>query len=120
MSATEKNGSYAPVAKIEPMELEGSEDGKVGLKASMGLVSGCNVIVGCIIGSGIFIAPGGVLSMVGSINMALMVWIASGLFRENLLWFLTHILWQPKFVNFSETELWNLPILKMMFGQNLI
>ena len=82
MSATEKNGSYAPVAKIEPMELEGSEDGKVGLKASMGLVSGCNVIVGCIIGSGIFIAPGGVLSMVGSINMALMVWIASGLFRE--------------------------------------
>ena len=104
MSATEKNGSYAPVAKIEPMELEGSEDGKVGLKASMGLVSGCNVIVGCIIGSGIFIAPGGVLSMVGSINMALMVWIASGLFRENLLWFLTHTLWNLNFVNFSETE----------------
>ena len=41
---------------------------------------GCTVIVGSIIGSGIFISPGGVLSCTGSINMALVVWILSGIF----------------------------------------
>ena len=41
---------------------------------------GCTVIVGSIIGSGIFISPGGVLSCTGSINMALVVWILSGVF----------------------------------------
>jgi L-type amino acid transporter 8 len=87
MSADADKGAYAAVAtngsKMEPMELESSdkkEDGKVELKATMGLVQGCNMIIGCIIGSGIFVAPGGVLKGTGSINMALVVWITSGLF----------------------------------------
>ena len=59
--ATERKGSYVPVAtgeKIAQMELE---EQQVGLKPTLGLVQGCTIIIGCIIGSGIFIAPGGVL-----------------------------------------------------------
>jgi amino acid transporter len=52
----------------------------VGLKPTLGLMQGCTVIVGSIIGSGIFISPGGVLAGTGSINMALVVWVVSGLF----------------------------------------
>lgn len=76
-------GDYAPAPKMEQMELEQSEnkdEGKVELKAQLGLVQGCNVIIGCIIGSGIFVSPGGVLMNTGSINMALTVWIICGLF----------------------------------------
>ena len=74
-------GEYEPVSdgkkKVVPMEEEKEE---VGLKASIGLVQGCTIIVGSIIGSGIFIAPGGVLKQTGSVNMSLMIWIASGLY----------------------------------------
>lgn len=62
----------------------------MGLKAEMTLLNGCTVgaplpsipqvIVGCIIGSGIFVSPTGVLKSTGSVNMSLVVWIASGLF----------------------------------------
>lgn len=55
-------------------------DGDVGLKAKMSLLNGCTVIVGSIIGSGIFVSPTGVLMNTGSVNMALIVWIISGLF----------------------------------------
>lgn len=55
-------------------------DGEVGLKAKMSLLNGCTVIVGSIIGSGIFVSPTGVLMHTGSVNMALVVWIISGLF----------------------------------------
>ncbi|XP_055314879.1 large neutral amino acids transporter small subunit 1 isoform X2 [Sitodiplosis mosellana] len=55
-------------------------DGDVGLKAKMSLLNGCTVIVGSIIGSGIFVSPTGVLMHTGSVNMALIVWIISGLF----------------------------------------
>lgn len=54
--------------------------GEVGLKAKMSLVNGCTVIVGSIIGSGIFVSPTGVLMHTGSVNLALIVWVASGLF----------------------------------------
>ena len=82
-----ENKNYAPVAKMEPMEIENpngkkaeGEEDKVELKATLGLMQGCNVIIGCIIGSGIFVSPGGVLLGTGSINMALVVWILCGLF----------------------------------------
>lgn len=55
-------------------------DGDVGLKAKMSLLNGCTVIVGSIIGSGIFVSPTGVLMHTGSVNMALVVWIISGVF----------------------------------------
>lgn len=58
----------------------GDQDGDVGLKAKMSLLNGCTVIVGSIIGSGIFVSPTGVLMHTGSVNMALIVWIISGLF----------------------------------------
>jgi len=57
-----------------------AEEGAVELKPKMTLVNGCTVIVGSIIGSGIFVSPSGVLANTGSVNMALLVWIISGLF----------------------------------------
>lgn len=54
--------------------------GEVGLQAKMSLLNGCTVIVGSIIGSGIFVSPTGVLMHTGSVNMALVVWILSGIF----------------------------------------
>lgn len=62
-----------------------SQDGSSGgedvvLKAKMSLLNGCTVIVGSIIGSGIFVSPTGVLMHTGSVNMALIVWIVSGIF----------------------------------------
>ncbi|KAG5672293.1 putative Methylthioribose transporter [Polypedilum vanderplanki] len=59
---------------------EGEGGGEVTLKAKMSLVNGCTVIIGSIIGSGIFVSPTGVLKYTGSVNMALIVWITSGLF----------------------------------------
>ena len=84
-----ENKNYAPVAKMEPMDImEGSEKDKkesisgekVELKPTLGLLQGCTVIVGCIIGSGIFVSPSGVLKETGSVNMAMVVWVLSGLF----------------------------------------
>lgn len=71
------NGGAAPTAHDGDGEEGG---GEVGLKAKMSLLNGCTVIVGSIIGSGIFVSPTGVLMHTGSVNMALVVWVASGLF----------------------------------------
>ena len=51
-----------------------------GLRPKMTLINGCTVIVGSVIGSGIFVSPTGVLKNTGSINLSLLVWIASGIF----------------------------------------
>ncbi len=78
---------YKSVPQVMELEqngggVKGEEGGGGGveLKASLGLIQGCTVIIGCVIGSGIFIAPGGVLVQTGSVNMALVVWLISGLF----------------------------------------
>lgn len=58
----------------------GGGDGEVTLKAKMSLLNGVTVIVGSIIGSGIFVSPTGVIQHTGSVNLALIVWVASGVF----------------------------------------
>nr|XP_048676287.1 large neutral amino acids transporter small subunit 2 isoform X3 [Caretta caretta] len=54
-------------------------EGGVGLKKEIGLVSACGIIIGNIIGSGIFVSPKGVLENAGSVGLALLVWIITGL-----------------------------------------
>ena len=91
MSGDGSKSAYAAVPQKEekgdPEKLadgEATEKGKdsdvIELKPKMTLINGCTVIVGSIIGSGIFVSPSGVLKNTGSVNMALMVWIISGLF----------------------------------------
>lgn len=70
------NGNGETTAKEENSD----GGGEVTLKAKMSLLNGCTVIVGSIIGSGIFVSPTGVLMNTGSVNLALIVWVVSGLF----------------------------------------
>lgn len=57
---------------------EGGNDG-IKLKKELGLLDGVAIIVGVIVGAGIFVSPRGVLSNSGSVGLALIVWIFSGL-----------------------------------------
>ncbi|MBW4698969.1 MAG: amino acid permease [Aphanocapsa lilacina HA4352-LM1] len=50
-----------------------------GLRRSLGLIDGAALIVGITIGSGIFASPGRVVEQVGSVGMALTVWVVGGL-----------------------------------------
>lgn len=59
---------------------DSKKNDEVTLKPKMTLMNGITVIVGSIIGSGIFVSPTGVLKETGSVNVALLVWIISGLF----------------------------------------
>lgn len=80
-------------------------DGDVGLKAKMSLLNGCTVIVGSIIGSGIFVSPTGVLMHTGSVNMALVVWIISGVFSmvsDRLINWTVHITCDNIFDNWNQ------------------
>ena len=67
----------SPASDQDKAEAEGEG---VKLKADLTLLNGCTIIVGCIIGSGIFVSPTGVLQSTGSVNLSLIVWVASGLF----------------------------------------
>jgi L-type amino acid transporter 8 len=58
----------------------GENPDKIELKQKLGLVNGITVIVGSIIGSGIFVSPKGVLAGTGSVGLALIVWVLSGVY----------------------------------------
>nr|XP_045592966.1 Y+L amino acid transporter 2-like [Procambarus clarkii] len=51
----------------------------VQLKRALGLGNGVGFIVGYVIGSGIFVSPKTVVEYTGSVGMALVVWVVSGL-----------------------------------------
>jgi L-type amino acid transporter 8 len=70
----------AEIEEKQAAEAQAADDDTVELKPKMSLLNGCTVIVGSIIGSGIFVSPSGVLANTGSVNMALTVWIISGVF----------------------------------------
>ncbi|XP_011305349.1 large neutral amino acids transporter small subunit 1 isoform X2 [Fopius arisanus] len=74
-----KDGEKSP---YDPVATSENADGgdEIKLEAKMSLINGVTVIVGSIIGSGIFVSPTGVLKHTGSVNVALMVWTASGIF----------------------------------------
>ena len=81
--STRDNGfEFKEETPEEEKQLTGdSKDGDgVRMKAELTLLNGCTIIVGCIIGSGIFVSPTGVLQSTGSVNLSLIVWVASGLF----------------------------------------
>ncbi|XP_045592457.2 Y+L amino acid transporter 2 [Procambarus clarkii] len=54
-------------------------DTGVQLKRALGLGNGVGMIVGIVIGSGIFVSPKTVVQYTGSVGMALVVWVATGL-----------------------------------------
>merc|ERR1719397_2502444 len=68
------------IEKPDRSDEESESDGGVKMKSELTLLNGCTIIVGCIIGSDIFVSPTGVLQSTGSVNLSLLVWVASGLF----------------------------------------
>jgi len=61
-------------------DIKVEDDDVVKLKPKITLVNGITVIVGSIIGSGIFVSPKGVFQEVQSVGLALIIWLACGLF----------------------------------------
>lgn len=74
-----KDGSLEDGGKNVDPVLEPASD-KIELKQKLSLINGITVIVGSIIGSGIFVSPKGVLAGTGSVGLALVVWVLSGIY----------------------------------------
>lgn len=57
---------------------DSASDGDVQLRKELGVMDGVAIIVGVIVGAGIFVSPKGVLQYSGSIGLAIIVWVMSG------------------------------------------
>lgn len=67
----------ASASESQPLQAKSSSNVK--LRKELGLLDGVAIIVGVIIGAGIFVSPKGVLQSAGSVGLALIVWVLSGL-----------------------------------------
>lgn len=76
---SETGGGHVDMSSGSDSENKSSDSGVVKMKKELGLLDGVAIIVGVIIGAGIFVSPKGVLLYSGSIGVALIVWIVSGL-----------------------------------------
>lgn len=76
---SEAGGALVEMSSGSDSENKSSDSGVVKMKKELGLLDGVAIIVGVIIGAGIFVSPKGVLLYSGSIGVALIVWIVSGL-----------------------------------------
>ncbi|XP_022094471.1 cystine/glutamate transporter-like [Acanthaster planci] len=75
---SEKNGTKPGEGKDDAVSSAGSSDVVV-LRREIGLWGCVSVCVGIMIGSGIFISPKGILQNTGTVGMALIVWVLTGL-----------------------------------------